>query len=188
MVVAEGRRETRRFTADEVMRMIEAGVLQEDEHVELLDGELVVVNPQGPVHSGLAVILHAALERAYGRGHHVRDHSPVRGTSDSIPEPDVAVVRGDARAFLARLPGPEEVPLVAEVAYSSLGIDRRKASVYARSGYTTYWIVDVEARRIEVRTGPQADGLYVKTEIVAEGAELHPPGASVALRVIELLP
>jgi hypothetical protein len=76
----------RRFTADEVMRMVETGVLHDDERVELIQGELIVVRPQGPVHSSLVSLLRDALHTAYGGGHHLRDHSPVIGTVDSIPE------------------------------------------------------------------------------------------------------
>ncbi len=180
--------DTRRFTADEVMRMVDAGVLSPDERVELIEGELVVVTPQGPVHSTLTVLIHAVLQRAYGGGFHVRDHSPVAGTVDSIPEPDVAVVRGDARSFLAALPGPADVILVVEVAHTSLAMDRRKASVYASAGYETYWLLDVESRRLEVRVGRTADGLFTKTEIFADDAEVILPGTSSAVRIADLLP
>ena len=179
--------ETRRFTADEVMRMVEVGLLHADEHVELIDGELVVVNPQGPVHSELASRLHSVLARAYGEGHQVRSHSPVRGGVDSIPEPDVAVARGARGAFLARLPGPDDVPLVVEIAYSSLSYDRAKARVYASAGYGTYWLLDIEARKLEVRTEPQPEG-YAKTTVHGDDADVAPPGSGASVRVADLLP
>ena len=180
----------RRFTADEVTRMVETGVLREDEQVELVEGELIVANPQGPTHRSIAVILHAAVERAYGAGHHVADHSPVAGTVDSIPEPDVAVVAGDARAFLSCFPGPADVKLVVEIAFSSQSIDRRKAAVYAKAGYAHFWLLDVAARRLEMRALPQADGVYAKTEIVDDAADVALPGAPAGarLRVADVLP
>ena len=92
----------RRFTADEVMRMVETGVLYHGERVELIAGELLVMNPQGATHSSLTVHLHRVLQRAYGSAHHVRDHSPVVGTTDSIPEPDLAVVPGEPLALSSR--------------------------------------------------------------------------------------
>ncbi len=177
----------RRFTADEVMRMVETGVLREDERVELLEGELVVVTPQGPIHSNLTAKIHRCLEGAYGAGHYLRDHSPVAGTNDSIPEPDVAVVRGDLQSFFARLPGPADVPLVVEVSQSTTGIDRRKADIYAQAGYSAYWLIDVDARRVEVRTAPR-DGVYTKTEIVGSDGGVALPGVGTVLPVTELLP
>lgn len=176
---------TRRFSADEVWRMVEVGLLTDSDRVELIEGELLVMNPQGPVHASLTVILHRALEQAFGVGHHVRDHSPVVGTVDSIPEPDVAVVRGDVRGFIGVTPGADDVVLLVEVSWSSLRLDRRKAAVYAKAGYATYWIVDVDARRIEVHTAPK-DGVYTKSEIIGDDGEVR--ANDRPLRVVDLLP
>jgi len=187
-MLAEERYDLRRFTADEVMRMVESGVLAEDERVELIEGELIVVTPQGPAHSSLTVVLRSRFERAYGARYHVRDHSPVVGTADSIPEPDLAVVRGDPREYLQRLPGPADVELVVEIAQSTLGADRRKAGVYARAGYGCYWLIDVAARRVEVRTGPTQDGVFTRTDVLSADATVTPPGTTTALPVAELLP
>jgi Uma2 family endonuclease len=178
----------RRFTADEVLRMVELGLLQDGPNVELLEGELVVVDAQGPVHSSLTVDLRRALERAYGDDHHVRDHSSVRAGPDSLPEPDIAVVRGPPRAYRKRLPGPKDIVLVVEVSHSSLRRDRRKADIYAAAGYAAYWLVDVDARRLELRTKPQKDGVYAKVEILDEDATVTAPGTKASLRVAALLP
>ena len=163
--------------------MLEIGVLA-GERVELIEGELLVMNAQGPVHATLTVRLRRALEKAFGDEFHVRDHSPVAGTVDSIPEPDVAVVRGAPEDFSTRHPGAAEVPLVVEVSSSSLNLDRRKAGIYASVGYATYWIVDVAARRIEVHTSPKG-GVYTKTEIVADDGDVVASGRT--LRVSSLL-
>lgn len=165
--------------------MLDAGVLHDDDRVQLIDGELIVMNPQGPVHATTTVRLRRALEAAFGAGFHVRDHSPVAGTLDSIPEPDIAVVRGEPDAFAARHPGVAEVCLVVEVADSSLRLDRRKASIYAAVGYPAYWIVDVDARRIEVHTAPK-DGVYTKTEIIGQEGAVTAGGQT--LTVTSLLP
>lgn len=177
----------RTFTADEVWRMVEAGVLRPDEHVELIQGELVVVTPKGPSHSSLTTVLHRRLEATFGASFHVRDHSPVEGTVDSIPEPDVAVVRGDPRGFLDRLPGPNDVPLVVEVAHTTLTYDRRKTDVYAAAGYACCWIVDVKGRRVEVRDGLR-DGVYTRTAIVGDDGALAVPGSTETVPVVDLLP
>ncbi len=168
--------------------MVELGVLTEDDRVELIEGELVVVSPQGALHSNLVVAIRRTLERVYGPAFLVRDHSPVVGTEDSLPEPDLAVVRGEISGFYHRLPGPVEIPLIVEVSYSTLGTDRRKANVYAKAGYATYWLVDVEARRLEVRTDPTPDGLYAKVELLGEEREIELPGTIQCIPIKETLP
>ncbi|MBA2321966.1 MAG: Uma2 family endonuclease, partial [Deltaproteobacteria bacterium] len=105
----------RRFSADEVLRMVETGILGEDEPVELLDGELVTVTPQGPMHRALAVVVHDLLRAAFGEGVHVQDHSPIAAEPYSLPEPDVAVIRGAARDFLERHASGADVVLAVEI-------------------------------------------------------------------------
>lgn len=61
-------RARRRFTAEEVLRMVETGILREDEPLELIDGQLVAVSPQGPRHRALTTIVHTCLERSFGAG------------------------------------------------------------------------------------------------------------------------
>jgi Uma2 family endonuclease len=177
----------RKFTADEFHRMVEAGIIHEDEKVELIEGELIAVSPQSSTHSFLTVIIRKLLERALGEGFFIQDHSPVKGTADSLPEPDLAAVRGSPRRF-GRLPGPEDTVLVVELSVSSRAIDRRKAGVYAGAGYATYWLVDVDARKLEVRTGPRPDGDYATTRILDESAEVELPEGGGTLAVRELLP
>ena len=163
-------------------------MLDEGPNVELLDGELVIVNAQGPIHSSLAVHIHRVLERLYGDEHHVRDHSSVRAGPYSLPEPDVAIVRGEPFAYTKRLPGPKDIVLVVEISDSTLHRDRRKADIYAAAGYVNYWLVDVDARRLEVRTKPQKDGLYAKIDVLSEEAEVSVPGTKKSLKVSALLP
>lgn len=180
--------ETRRFTADEVLRMVETGVLVEGEKVELLEGELVIVTPQGPIHSALTARIRGLLERLYGDAFHVRDHSPVTGLADSLPEPDLAVVSGEPDDYFDALPSFEQVRLVVEIAVTSSAIDRRKARVYAAAGYETYWLLDVAAKRLEVRSGPIRDGDYADTKLVGHEAWVTAPGTSERVTVRQLLP
>jgi Uma2 family endonuclease len=104
-----------RFTAADVHRMLEVGVLDARSPVELLDGELVEVSPQGPRHSRLTVMIRELLATAFGPGFHLQDHSPIDAGPHSLPEPDVAVVRGDPRDLLDRHPTGAELALVVEV-------------------------------------------------------------------------
>jgi Uma2 family endonuclease len=190
-VMAQGSsslRSTRKFSVDDVMHMLEAGVLNEDEPLELLEGDLVVVSPQSPIHSSLTVRLRKILEDAYGASFHVRDHSPVQASPNSLPEPDLAVVRGSPEEYLQALPQARHVPLVVDVSVSTRTVDRNKARVYAAAGYPVYWIVDVESRRLETRSGPTPDAQYVVTQLVDEDGSVLLPETRATVLVRSLLP
>ena len=77
--------------------MLEVGILDEDERLELLDGELVGRTPQSPVHAMTAEKVRRLLERAYGPGHHTRTHSPLAAGPTSLPEPVNATIRRASR-------------------------------------------------------------------------------------------
>lgn len=176
-----------RFTADELHRMVEAGVLDEDAPIELLDGELVTMSPQGPRHSRLAVVIHDLLARALGPGIHVQDHSPIDAGPWSLPEPDVAVVRGDARALLDRHPRPDELVVVIEISVTSQSVDRAKAELYARAGVARYWNVDVSARTLRDHAEPDpVTAEYRRVTVLGEDDGVALEGS--ALRVADLLP
>lgn len=177
--------ERRHFTADEVSRMVQAGIIAEDEPVELIDGELIVVSPQGPRHRGLTVRVHRALEAAFGPGHHVQDHSPIDAGPGGLPEPDVAVVRGDEGAFLDRHPAAPDLALVVEISVSSHALDVAKAEVYARAGVVEYWQIEVPERRLVVRSDPHGS-TYRVTRLHFDEDEV--PVAGGVLPVRGLLP
>ncbi len=179
---------TRRFTADEVLRMVRGGVLSEDEPLELLEGELVVVSPQGPEHSSVAEVIRRALEEAWGPAVHTRCHSPIAADPHNLPEPDVAVVRGAPRDYLGRYPTGGDVLLVVEVSRTTQATDRAKAAIYARSGVPVYWLVDLAARRAEVRSEPLPDGRYARLETCQEDDRLQLPGTEATLGVRDVLP
>jgi Uma2 family endonuclease len=177
----------RRFTVAEYETMVRAGIFGEDEHVELIDGDVVMVPPQGPEHSGCTTILDDRLSDAYGDGFVVREAKPLV-TDDGVPEPDHAVVRGASREFVKRHPRADEAVLVVEVAWTSQALDRAKAAVYARAGAPVYWLLDLAARRLEVHTEPQRDGRYRVARVLAETDEVALPEIDVRWRVADLLP
>jgi len=178
----------RRFTRDEVMRMVDVGILGEDEPLELIEGELIEMSPQDPSHANTASVLGRRLDRAYGDGYSVRLAAPIDAGENSLPEPDIAVARGDERTFLKRHPRGDETVLVVEVSRTSRSLDRIKAAVYARSGVPIYWLVDVIHRRIEAHEDPQTDGRYRLVRVLSGSDTVTPPGTSVSWTVAELLP
>ena len=169
--------------------MVEAGVLRAEEPLELLDGELLVVTPQGPAHSAAATELHRLLIEAYeGVLVTVREDKPLATGPDALPEPDVAVVRGPWTRFASRHPRGEDVVLVVELARTTLALDRAKADIYARGNVRVYWLVDFEARRIEIHSEPHADGRYARVRVLAEDELAELPETTRSLRARDFLP
>ena len=153
----------RRFTVEEYERMIGAGVIVDDDRFELLEGWIVPKMTKNPPHEVTLVLVPDALRVHLPGGWHIRGQSSTR-TAESVPEPDVAIVRGAARDYGKRHPGPKDTALVIEVADSSLAQDRGiKLRLYARAGYPIYWIDNLVERKIEVYTdptGPAANPTY----------------------------
>lgn len=143
-----------RISVERYMRMIEAGVITVNDRVELLEGILVPKMSKSPGHQLCVVLLNENLRPALPAGWHLRVEGPIK-LDDSLPEPDVAVVRGSPRDYTGRHPAPDELAIVVEVADSSLRRDREdKLRVYARNGLAVYWIVNVADRVIDVYTDP----------------------------------
>jgi Uma2 family endonuclease len=178
---------TRAFTVDEVYRMVDAGILAEKEHVELLDGELRPMTPQGPEHVRLTVALRDRLRQAFGPGFHVQDHSPVRLDDYNLPEPDIAVIRGEPDAFYSRLPCGKDIALVVEIAMTSQARDMEKAPLYAGAHVPIYWIVDIERRTLTIHEDPGTDG-YRRVESLDDSQEAPAPVGTERWPVCELLP
>jgi Uma2 family endonuclease len=145
-----------RLSTERYHKMIEAGILTGDDHVELLEGWLVPKMVKNPRHRVAARLMQKALERALPEGWDVDKEAPITlADEDSEPEPDVLVIRGDTRRYSHRHPGPGDVALVVEVADSSLERDRgAKKRLYAAAGIPIYWIVNLIDRRIEVYSLP----------------------------------
>ncbi|HEU5188200.1 MAG TPA: Uma2 family endonuclease [Methylomirabilota bacterium] len=172
-------------------RLIDEGVLDEDDPIELLDGHLLVKEPQHSPHRTAVLLTAKALERAFGDGWFVQTQSPIILDDRSEPEPDVCVVRGAPRDY-ARA-HPMHPALVVEVAQSALRIARgRKAAAYARAGIDEYWILNLEDRVLEVRRAPapmEAEWRYATVAVLGADAMVTPLAAPAAsLRVGDLLP
>lgn len=186
-IVATTGIKTRRWTCDEYDRLIEVGLLHEDDPIELVEGRLLVSEPQHHAHARAIELATDALRAAFGRGWRVRVQLPLALGSASVPEPDVAIVRGAPRDAM---PGhPTRADLVIEVADTSLHLDRGlKARVYARAGIVEYWIVNLVDRAVEVHRGPRRT-VYGDVRVARAGETLSPlaePTARIAVE--DLLP
>ena len=179
------RGELRNFSRRDYDNMIRAGIIGEDEHVELIGGRIVAMSPEDPAHAGAIDLCADALRRAFGPEHTVRVQHPLAVAAADEPEPDIAVVLGGPRDHLTE--HPHHALLIVEVAESSLAYDRGdKASLYARAGFADYWIVNLIDRRLEVRRDPTPAG-YRSIVSLSPGDEIAPLAAPAALIAVGAL-
>jgi Uma2 family endonuclease len=147
-----------RFTVEQYEAMIRAGIITEDDPIELLDGWITQKMTKNPPHFVASELVRNALARILPEGWCVVSQQPAR-LAASMPEPDVMIVRGDPRSYIERLPRAEDVALVVEVSDASLSRDQGlKKSIYAQAGIPCYWLVNLIDRRIEEYTDPVTSG------------------------------
>jgi Uma2 family endonuclease len=189
-----GNASMRRLSVPEFHRMVQAGIFEEDDPFELLEGYLVLKMPRNPPHDSTIQRVQRRLFQRCPAGWDVRIQCAVT-LSDSEPEPDLVVVRGDESDYRSRHPGPADIGLVVEVADTSLDRDRTdKARVYARAGLPAYWVVNLVDGQLEVFTGPSGPTVvpaYAQQQVLRPGADapLLLDGAQVGtIPVSELLP
>jgi Uma2 family endonuclease len=163
-----------RFTADQYHQMAEAGILRDDDRVELIEGEIVEMTPIGPRHGAVVDRLTHVLVRGCGDRAIVRVQGSIRLGLHSEPQPDVVLLRPRPDSYQKALPGPESVLLAIEVAETSLPYDRGiKLRLYARAGVPEVWLVDLVRNQVEVHREPTPEG-YSREEIVSGGDRLVP--------------
>lgn len=176
-----------RFTVDDFHRMVEAGVLHEDDRVELLDGEVVVMPPIGDSHAACVRDLVNLLPvRVAGRAI-VDAQNPLRLDEHSEPQPDITLLKPRPERYPAH-PRPADVLLAIEVGESSVHSDRTiKAPLYARSGIQELWLIDLTRKEILVCRRPTTGG-YSEITVRKHGDTLSPQALpELALRVEEIL-
>jgi Uma2 family endonuclease len=144
----------RRFSVAEYHRLIELGILTEDDNLELLEGYLVHKMARNPPHDSAIQKGTKKWLRLLPAGWDLRAQSAIT-LPDSEPEPDFAIVRGDETTYLTRHPTVPDIGLLVEVSDSTLPGDRDdKGRIYARAAIPCYWIVNLNDHQIEVYTSP----------------------------------
>jgi len=140
----------KRFTIADYQRLIELGFLTENDRVELIRGELIQMAAKGTAHSVCNTKLFRELDRLVGDRAVVRSQEPIILPSNSEPEPDLVIARGQADDYLSAHPQPADIFLVIEVSDSTLDYDRTiKRSLYAEAQINHYWIVNLVANQLE---------------------------------------
>ena len=179
----------RRFTVAEYYAMAEAGILKEEERVELIDGVIVTMSPMGNPHRATVNRLTRMMVVAVGTRAIVQVQCPITLDGRTMPEPDLALLRERADFYESEDTYPDDVLLVIEVAESSVNYDRHeKLPRYAQAGIPEVWITVLPERIIEAHTEPM-NGQYTHRHIYVLGDTIT-PGCfpDVALPVSEILP
>jgi Uma2 family endonuclease len=152
-----------RFTSAEYSEMIEAGILTENDRVELLDGEIVFTSPIHLPHKSTTDKLTMFFAPKVAGRFICRVQGSIELTDSSQPEPDFLVLKHTDDFYLERDAKIDEIALLVEVADSSLQMDlNRKREIYAKAGVAEYWVVDLKNKRLVIHLGPQADGSYAQ--------------------------
>lgn len=148
----------RRWSYDEVVRMVEGGVLDEDERIELIDGDIVCMTPVGHRHEYVVDLLTEFLgARVRGRGV-LRVQGSVLFDWLDAPQPDLVVFRMVEDRYRSRQAGAWDALLVVEVADTSLARDLEKAALYASARIPEYWIVELRRSVVRVLSNPVGEG------------------------------
>lgn len=173
------------LTVDDLAAMVDAGILSEDDRVELLDGVLVEMSPQGPSHLEAMTRLNMlVVPIAAAAGLRVTPQCPLNVESPiSQPDPDLAVVPvGDWETY------PAKALLVIEVSVTSRKVDLgRKAAIYAAAGIPDYWVLDLVDRRLVVHRAPVEDR-YTEVAVLTDADEVTAARVPLTIAVAELLP
>ncbi len=181
------------FTVDDYETMIRAGVLNEDSKVELLEGVVVDKMTKNQHHVVIVMFMQHMLAQLVPNHWFVMMEQPI-STTDSMPEPNLSLVKGQFRDYLNRRITPDRIGLVIEVADSSLTVGQTvKLAVYARAGIPVYWVVNLNESVVEVYQAPVTDPTpRYTTKIVYTAADAVPftlDGVEIArVPVAEIMP
>lgn len=149
----------RRFTVEDYHRMAQAGILSEDDRVELIDGEIVEMPAIGSHHAACVDRLNRLFSLRVGERAIVRVQNPIRLGPSTEPQPDLALLRPRPDFYASAHPTAEDILLGVEVADASIEYDRTvKIPLYARAGIVEAWVVDLAAGAVEVYRVPTAQG------------------------------
>lgn len=175
----------RKFDVDEYHRLGEAGILNEDDRVELIEGELVEMAPIGGEHATIVSLLNMILARQCDSSQLVHVQNPLRLDRSSEPQPDLVLAR--VVPGFRGIPNFKDALLVIEVSDSTYNYDRKvKAPLYARAGVPELWIVDCQNQRVEVHSGEKGD-VYENVANANKSAVLIPQlAANIRVQLADL--
>lgn len=178
----------RQFTVVQYHQMVEAGILAEDDRVELLEGEIIEMSPIGRRHAACVNRLVRLFSQRLGDRVIVAAQNPIQLSDRSEPQPDIALLQPKADFYEAGHPQPQDILLLVEVADTTVEFDREiKIPLYAKSGVREVWLVDLHESAIAIYREPSLSG-YRQVQQLQRGQNLTVQAiADVSLAVEEVL-
>ena len=174
-----------RISVARYQKMVAAGVLTGDDRIELIEGEMIDMAPIGSKHAAITARLTKLFILAAGDDAILSPGGPVNLGDFSEPQPDLLLLRQRADYYSGKIPEAADVLLIIEVSDTTLRYDQTvKWALYARYGISEYWVVDVEARLIQVHRDPKESG-YTQSLVFAQAdtlSPLHIPDVRVSVR------
>ncbi|EKQ67423.1 hypothetical protein OsccyDRAFT_3693 [Leptolyngbyaceae cyanobacterium JSC-12] len=184
----------KRFTVQEYHRLVELGFLSEDDHIELIRGELIQMAAKGTAHETCVRRLLRQLPLLIQNRATLQCQAPISLAFDGEPEPDFAIVHNRPDDYATRHPTPEDTLLVIEVADSSIDYDREvKLPLYAEAKISDYWLFNLpdyylEAYSEPYQIAPTKFGYLNKKIIPTTGAVALPPFPEQLLELASVFP
>lgn len=175
------------WTREEYQQLAETGIFAQ-RRVELIEGQVLKMPPMGSRHSSTLMLLTRLLPKIFGEGFAISIQLPLAISSESMPEPDAAIISGDPRDYRDGI--PEKAHLVIEVADSTLRFDRiTKARIYANANIEEYWIINLTNEQVEIHRQPILNSGYAEKKVAKRGEKIAPLCVpSAAIQVDDLLP
>ncbi|MEQ1606909.1 MAG: Uma2 family endonuclease [Pyrinomonadaceae bacterium] len=169
-------------------KMVEQGIFNEDDRIELWDGVLVRMSPKGIRHSNAIRRIDHQVDSLLGEKVIFTAQDPIRLDDFSEPEPDVVLLVPPIEKYDAQHPGPEDIYLIIEIADTSIERDRAKAAKYASNGIAQYLILNLNNSEVEDYREPSTDGYRTKRTYMADETIGLVAFPDIKIRVCDLLP
>jgi Uma2 family endonuclease len=167
------------FTVEEYEQMVRAGVLHEDERLELIEGEIIEMSPIGSAHLAHVNRTNHLLVQRAGALAQVSVQNPIHLPQSEL-QPDIVLLRPRPDYYAGAIPQPADVLLLIEVSDTTVDVDRNvKIPLYGRNGIIESWLIDLTANVIEVYRGPAATGYRIK--------QTYGPGDDISLSALASL-
>ena len=176
---------TYKWSIEQWHQLVETGVLAA-QNVELIDGEIVEMSPEGIPHTFTNRKVGRYLERLLEDKAIISEGYPIT-LDNSEPRPDIAILRLPEDIYLNHHPYPEDIYFLVEISKSTLQIDKTtKAQIYARNKIQEYWIVDLVNKKLIIHTQPKGN-IYQNIQEYQTGTVFSQAFPKIAIALDKLL-
>jgi len=166
--------ERMRISVERYLKMAATGVLTEDDHVELIEGEIFNMPPVGTQHSGITGRIVKLLVLSVGDAAVLLPGPTLPLGKFSAPQPDLVLLKPREDFYSHSYPLSTDVLLLIEISASSLSFDQGvKRTVYARADIAEYWVIDVAGQRLCRYRNPSGDH-YAEAATFMDGDVVSP--------------